>query len=175
MNFSTEYAELQRQFHIQRPDYGMSGHKYAEHITQLAKKINTRNILDYGCGKGTLQKAIPFPIQQYDPFVPEYANLPIAADLVVCTDVMEHVESPYLDNVLQHIRDLTKQIAFFQIATRPAAKFLPDGRNAHLIQENINWWLRTSLMQFFNIHHLDDLGGGFICVCTPNPDWSPSC
>jgi hypothetical protein len=174
MNFSNEYAALQHQFHIDRPDYGMSGMKYAEHILQLANKLKTRDILDYGCGKATLQKSLPFPIQNYDPFIDEYKQSPVPAQLVVCTDVMEHIEIEYLDNVLEDIRDLTTKLAFFQIATRPAAKFLPDGRNAHLIQENVNWWLKQ-LMPFFNIHHLEDLGGGFIAVCSPNPDWSPAC
>jgi hypothetical protein len=166
MNYSTSYAELQRQFHIDRPDYGMSGLKYTEHILQLSNKLKTRDILDYGCGKATLQKSLPFPIQNYDPFIDEYKQRPAPAQIVVCTDVMEHIEPEYVMNVLSDIRLLTLQLAFFQIATRPAAKFLPDGRNAHLIQEPINWWLRN-LIQHFNIHHLEDLGGGFICVCSP--------
>ena len=166
MNFTPEYAALQKQFHLERPDYGISGSRYAEHIAQLAKKMGTRDILDYGCGKATLQKSLPFPIQNYDPFIPEYMGPPHSAELVVCTDVMEHIELECLDAVLCHIATLTQKIVFFQIATRPAAKTLPDGRNAHLIQQPVNWWLNR-LMTYFNIHHLDDIQGGFICVCSP--------
>ena len=169
MNFTPEYAALQKQFHIDRPDYGISGSRYAEHIAQLAKKMGTRDILDYGCGKATLQKSLPFPIQNYDPFIPEYTASPHPAELVVCTDVMEHVEPNYVSSVLAEISNLTIKIVFFQIATRPAAKTLPDGCNAHLIQQPVNWWLNR-LMAYFNIHHLDDMKGGFICVCSPIPD-----
>lgn len=166
MNFTTEYAEIQRQFHIQKPEYGMSGHKYSEHIIKLANRLNTRDILDYGCGKATLQKSFPFPIQNYDPFIDEFKARPSPASIVCCTDVMEHIELECLNDVLDDIRNLTLAIAFFQIATRPAVKFLPDGRNAHLIQQPINWWL-LRMLPYFNILHLDDIKGGFICVGTP--------
>lgn len=166
MNYSPEYAALQVQFHKERPDYGTSGTRYADQIAMLADKMGTRDILDYGCGKATLQKNLPFPIQNYDPFVKEYSAPCIPADLVVCTDVMEHVEEPFITNVLRNIHDLTKKVVFFQIATRPASKFLPDGRNAHLIQKPINWWLER-IMPMFDVHHLDDMGGGFIVVVTP--------
>lgn len=166
MNASPEYAELQRQFHIARPDYGVSGQRYADNVQVLAQRLNTRDILDYGCGKATLQKSLPFPIQNYDPFVPEYSKAPVAADLVVCTDVMEHIEPAFVQTVLRDIRQLTKQGAFFQIATRPASKVLPDGRNAHLIVEGSNWWLER-LMPFFDIRQMQDLGGGIVIICTP--------
>jgi hypothetical protein len=174
MKFSNEYADIQRKFHISRPDYGTSGLIYSDQILSLSKRLNTKDILDYGCGKATLQKSLPFPIQNYDPFIDEFKARPHPSDIVVCTDVMEHIEIFALEDVLQDIRDLTKQIAFFQIATCPAKKFLPDGRNAHLIQENINWWLKQ-IMPFFLISAVQDINSGFICVCMPNPDWSPTC
>lgn len=165
MNASPEYAAMQRQFHINRPDYGVSGQRYADHILDLAQRMKTRSILDYGCGKATLQKSLPFPIQNYDPFVEEYSQRPQPADLVVCTDVMEHIEPEFVGFVLQDIRDLALQAVFFQIATRPASKVLPDGRNAHLIQEGGNWWL-DRLLGHFTIRQFQDLGGGLIAICT---------
>lgn len=164
--FSPEYAKLQSEFHQQRPDYGISGHKYADNIAQLAKNLNTRDILDYGCGKCTLQKALPFPIQNYDPFILEHAQRPLPADLVVCTDVMEHIEPDYVQNVIQDLHSLTKRAAFFQIATRPASKQLPDGRNAHLIQKDSGWWL-MGFLPFFQLKAFQELNGGFIMVCEP--------
>lgn len=166
MNASPEYAAIQRQFHLARPDYGVSGMRYADNVLQIAQRLATRDILDYGCGKATLQKNIPFPIQNYDPFVEEFKKPPVPADLVVCTDVMEHIEPEHVEGVLRDIRDLTKKGVFFQIATRPASKFLPDGRNAHLIQENGNYWLER-LMVHFDIRQMQDGGGGIIVVGTP--------
>lgn len=164
--FSPEYAKLQADFHQQRPDYGCSGHKYADPIMQLARNLNTRDILDYGCGKCTLQKSIPFPIQNYDPFIIEHAGRPLPADLVVCTDVMEHVEEDFLQNVIQDIHALTKRAAFFQIATTPAKKTLPDGRNAHITLHDSNWWL-AALLPFFTVNAMQNMNGGFIMVCEP--------
>jgi hypothetical protein len=40
------------------------------------------------------------------------------------------------------------------IANRPAKKLLPDGRNAHLIQQPRDWWL-PRLAQRFAIHQVE--------------------
>lgn len=164
--FSLEYKALQERFHQERPDYGVSGHKYAQHIEQLAQKLGTKDILDYGCGKQTLQQSLPFPIHNYDPFIPELSKRPSPARIVVNTDVLEHVEPQYIEAVLGDIQNLTLDLAFFQIATRPASKTLPDGRNAHLIVENTNWWL-ARLMCLFNTQAVQDIGGGFLYIGTP--------
>lgn len=166
MRYTDAYAKIQSDFHAARPDYGVSGMRYADNVLQMAQKMGTRDILDYGCGKATLQKSIPFPIQNYDPFIDEYSRRPNPADLVVCTDVLEHIELDCLKDVLEDIHALAKQAVFFQIATRAASKFLPDGRNAHLIQEQGNWWLGR-LMYYFDIRQFQDLGGGVIVICTP--------
>jgi hypothetical protein len=69
---------------------------------------------------------------------------------VVCTDVLEHIEPELIDNVLDHLKDLTRKVAFLAIATRPARKNLADGRNAHLIIQPSSWWL-AKLFYRFNI------------------------
>lgn len=171
--FSPEYKALQEQFHRECPAYGVSGHKYAQHIEHLAQKLNTRDILDYGCGKATLQKSLPYPIQNYDPFIPEFNKRPNSARLTVCSDVMEHIEPDHVQHVLNDIRNLTLDLVFFQIATRPAAKILPDGRNAHLIVEPINWWLER-LLPYFSTNAVQDIGGGFLYVGVPILASNPS-
>lgn len=168
MNASPEYAALQTRFHQERSDYGISGMRYADQIMQLAKSMNTRDILDYGCGKATLQKNIPFPIQNYDPFIEEYNHAPHPAELVVCTDVMEHIEPEFVASVLAEINGLTNKLAFFQIATGPASKVLPDGRNAHLIQQSGNFWLTKLIEAHFSIRQFQDMGKGLIVICTPD-------
>jgi hypothetical protein len=165
--YSPEYAALQSSFHLARPDYGVSGAKYADQIHQMAQQLQTRSILDYGCGKCTLQKAIPFPIQNYDPFISEHSARPEPADIVVCTDVMEHVEADHVGSVLGDIRDLTKKAVFFQIATGPASKVLPDGRNAHITQRTSNWWLEAIINMSFDIKSFMLVQGGFVLVAAP--------
>ena len=102
------------------------------------------SLLDYGCGKGNVFKNIQKKLidcRGYDPGVPEYAVMPeIPAELVICTDVLEHIEPELIDNVLKHIESLTLKTAYLIIDTLPAQKNLPDGRNAHLIIENQDWW-----------------------------------
>lgn len=169
MNYTQTYAALQRQLHAERPDYGVSGSKYVDYVLRIADSLKTRDILDYGCGKGTLQKGIPFPIQNYDPFVFEFSKIPHPATLVVCTDVLEHIEPECLTDVLANIARLTQSLLMTEIATRPAAKFLADGRNAHLIQENINWWV-PQLMKHFNLENLNNQNGGsFLAIWSPLP------
>ena len=73
---------------------------------------------------------------------------PRPAALVVALDTLEHVEPACLDAVLSHIASLTRQLFFADIALRPASKFLPDGRNAHLLVESPNWWLARLLPHF---------------------------
>ncbi len=167
MLITPEYRAMQEQFHIDRPDYGVNAHRWADHILSMAKKLETRSILDYGCGKSTLQKAIPFPIAQYDPAMPEFSDPPEPADLVVCVDVLEHIEPVCLNDVLDDLKRVTKRLAFLEIATRPAKKFLPDGRNAHLIQENGNWWLAL-LLPRFQIESTQNMGGSILLLCSPS-------
>lgn len=61
--------------------------------------------------------------------------------MVACIDVLEHIEPDCLDNVLDHLCALTEGILFCSIDTGPAVKVLSDGRNAHLTQQPIEWWL----------------------------------
>jgi hypothetical protein len=139
VRISEEYRALNRKLH-ESIDFGSSGHKYAKDVMALVEEIGSRDVLDYGAGKGTLAAKLPFPIAEYDPSVPGLEESAEPADVVVCTDVLEHIEPECLDDVLSDLRRVTRNTAYFVIATRPALKELPDGRNAHLIQESLEWW-----------------------------------
>jgi 2-polyprenyl-3-methyl-5-hydroxy-6-metoxy-1,4-benzoquinol methylase len=120
--------------------YGAKGHFYARNVAELAAVLGTTDVLDYGCGRGTMGKSLPFPIREYDPCIEGKDSRPDPADIVVCTDVLEHIEPDCLEAVLDDIKRVTRHVAFLTIDTRPARKFLSDGRNAHLIQEGPVWW-----------------------------------
>ena len=142
------YLAQQKSLHA-RGNYGVSGHKYAEPVRHLAKQLGTHDILDYGCGQRTLEKALGFLIRNYDPAIEEFSDLPeLQADIVVCSDVLEHIELDQLDAVLDDLKRLTRKMGLFVIATGPAKKFLDDGRNAHLIQEGADWWLPKMMQRF---------------------------
>lgn len=79
--------------------------------------------------------------QAYDPGVPRFAKEPLPAQMVACIDVLEHIEPEFLDSVLDHLSSLAEGVIFLSIDTGPALKTLSDGRNAHLIQQPMSWWM----------------------------------
>lgn len=164
MLITPSYAEQNRLLHESRHDYGISGAKHAKSIRELAQQMGTQDILDYGCGKRTLEDAIGFEIQNYDPAIPGCEARPRPADIVVCTDVLEHIEPECVDEVLDDIASLTKKMAFLTIATQPAVKTLPDGRNTHLIVQGIQWWL-PKLWNRMTIGSVHNLGGHLLVLC----------
>lgn len=130
--------------------YGTGGHRWHKTVQEIGRQFDCANVLDYGCGKGTLSLFL-VKVTNYDPAVEEFSTPPTdKRDLVVCTDVLEHVEPEYLDNVLDHIYSLTGNVAFFVISTRPSKRVLFDGRNAHLIVEDEEWW-KDKLKKHFRI------------------------
>jgi 2-polyprenyl-3-methyl-5-hydroxy-6-metoxy-1,4-benzoquinol methylase len=94
--------------------------------------------------QGSLKKALnPHRVQEYDPGIKGKDILPKPVDVVVCTDVLEHVEPKALNSVLDHIVKLTGYMAYIVVATRPANMILPSGRNAHLIIQDAEWWTKA--------------------------------
>lgn len=135
-----DYKDQNAQLHITHKEYGSYGGKWAPVVLQLCNELKSMDVLDYGCGKATLHMQLPFGIHNYDPAVPKYAERPEPADVVVCADVMEHVEPEFTDEVLDDLEALTKKVGLLSVATRPAKKTLPDGRNAHLVVQTGQWW-----------------------------------
>lgn len=168
MLISEEYRAQLSQKHAESSEFGAgAAGKYADIIGHVADDISARTILDYGAGKQSLAKAMrDRTVISYDPAVPEIAGEPDPADLVVCTDVMEHIEPKYLDDVLADIQRCTLKAALFTICVVPAHKHLPDGRNAHLIVEDVRWWCRK-LFHHFKPVMIQAQKNGFLFVGTP--------
>lgn len=147
---SKEFIDLNKKLHEDNPQYGMGGARHKDTVLKLAKGLNTTSILDYGCGKGMLAKALDIPIWEYDPAIPEKSAVPKPADLVICTDVLEHIEPDKLPFVLDDLKRCVKKVGYFVISTRAAVKTYSDGRNAHLIQQGKDWW-NKKLQKYFNV------------------------
>ncbi|NQV43551.1 MAG: hypothetical protein HQ501_01510 [Rhodospirillales bacterium] len=160
---SEEYRELNKLLHQSKPDYGTSGTSNAKYVVELANAIGSNDILDYGCGKGTLNECMNVEIKEYDPCIEGKGSPPLPAEIVVCTDVLEHVEPDCLDAVLDDLQKLTKRALLLVVATRPAVKSLADGRNAHLIVEPIEYWL-PRLMSRWELIEFRSLEGEFKVV-----------
>jgi hypothetical protein len=167
---SEEYRTLQQELH-KNPTYGVASITYAPLVKQLLDGIKAKSLSDYGAGTQNLLKALQqlgvseIDYRPYDPAFPEYGK-PQSADLVCCLDVLEHIEPGYVGEVLLDLRAITTRFGFFSIATGPAAKFLSDGRNAHLIQKPSSWWL-PRLCEHFEIIQLGRDQHGFWIIVEP--------
>ncbi len=161
MLISSNYAKLNADMHARDPGYGTSGAGYADIVKIIANRIGTRSILDYGCGKCTLEMALGFDIANYDPAIPSLSAPPRPADFVVCTDVLEHIEPECLDAVLDDLKRLTKRVVFLAVSTKPATVQVDigDGRNAHLIQEPMDWWLPKLKARFRTLRYYEGPSG----------------
>lgn len=141
-----KYVKMQKALHASPGGYGTNGDKWAGIVLQIAVTYGATSILDYGCGQGSLAKALKaqpisgYRISEYDPAIEGKHFPPDFADMVVCTDVLEHIEPDLLDNVLQHVRSLARKVIFAVIATRESEHRLADGRNAHLTIHQAGWW-----------------------------------
>lgn len=176
---SPEYAAQNRKLHEERDDYGRSSKMWADYVSNLVRDEGYRSVLDYGAGKGELKARLPrLGIREYDPAIPGKTRRPKPAELVVCTDVMEHIEPELLDNVLKDLKRVTERKLFFTVCTLRSSKTLPDGRNAHLIIQDQDWW-RDKIGQHFGIikafMHLGVLmGEAFpLKVSSRAPAWHP--
>lgn len=155
---SPQYVELQKELHARPKGYGGKGDKWAPAVSEIALQYGATSVLDYGCGQGSLKKALQqiaphiHRIDEFDPAIPGKHTWPEFADLVVCTDVLEHVEPGKLGSTLGVIRAMARKAVFMVIATRPSNKTMADGRNAHLIVESEDWWRSTLERHGFRIH-----------------------
>lgn len=140
---SEDYCSQLVRMHQGCATFGVSAAPYLQMIRKLAGKHAVTELLDYGCGKRLVSRYLggEYTVQEYDPGCLAVAVPPQPAPMVVCLDVLEHVEPHLLEHVLDHLANLTGTVALFSISTRPAAKTLPDGRNAHLIVQDREWWI----------------------------------
>jgi hypothetical protein len=142
---SPAYKAEQETLHS-RGNYGTASIGYAALVTQMLDRLEIEHLLDYGCGSllnlyKHIKPARKLTYQAYDPGVPEYSESPVPAQMVACIDVLEHIEPEFLENVLDDLKRVTEVVLFCTIHTGPAVKVLSDGRNAHLTQQPMSWWL----------------------------------
>lgn len=142
---SEGYRKQQEALHEQG-NYGTASITFAPMVSQIIERMGITHLLDYGCGANVnLSKHLALKhkvtYQAYDPAVPRFSRRPFPAQLVCCIDVLEHIEPDCLDQVLDDLAALAEGVAFLSVCTAPALKRLQDGRNAHLIQQPIEWWL----------------------------------
>jgi len=161
-----EYAALNRQLHETNAGYGAGGHRYAPTIMGAVTAFGAKTVLDFGCGQDTLAtvlRANGIDARSYDPAIPGKDATPEPADIVVSTDVAEHVETECVDAYLDELQRLTQKMLFLVVATRPAKKVLSNGQNAHISNYPLEWWL-PKLTARFQMSQLIASAGEFTFV-----------
>ena len=167
MLITEEYREAQKKLH-ENPEYGTASVGFAQLVARLIDQYEVDELLDYGAGKLRLLKTIAdkrlvsrkFRYVPYEPADERYDNQPMPCEMVTCIDVLEHVEPELLDNVLDDLKRVTGWIGFFTVHSGPAAKVLPDGRNAHLTQQDMGWWL-PKFCDRFDVQTVQKIPSGF--------------
>jgi len=141
---SESYLNINKSLHDSHGMFGAGGSGWIGVAKNLLKRFPDSTMLDYGCGKGKLAVSVRqkfnIGISEYDPAIEGKDGSPSEADIVMCTDVLEHIEPECLAEVLLDIHRVTRRVAFLAISLRLAKKNLPDGRNAHLIVQPASWW-----------------------------------
>lgn len=139
-----EYRELNRELHERVPQYGCGDHAWAPFVLRLCSWLGPDSILNYGAGKGTFKRRlgtyIDTPVREYDPAVDGISDIPYPADIVVCLDVLEHVEREKVSGVLRHLKHLTQKVLLVDISCKVGQKKLADGRPAHILVRPPHWW-----------------------------------
>ena len=144
-------------------------------LMNITKENNCKTLLDYGCGKAVpymkkkcTELGIRKPIQElcnldsfdlYDPAYPKYNKLYNKKyDIVICTDVMEHIAEQDIDYVLTEILSHSKKTVFLNISCQPALKHFKEGKfkgqNVHVSVFDGHWWSDKIKNIWNNFQHL---------------------
>jgi len=153
---SEEYRQVLIQTHKKyKGTWGNSGLRlWSNAFLGIMRFQKFNRVLDYGAGWGMvkdgLSKTHPhIEVIEYEPARAEVAASPEPCEMVICHDVLEHVEPEYLDNVIADLKRVTLKWGHFSVSTKPAVARLSDGRNAHLIVENFEWWIMKLAPHFY--------------------------
>lgn len=143
---SDTYLAALKAKQIVKPWRGTHG-RYAG---EVAKRLRERDtVLDFGCANQDLSRVlrangVRVRVTGYDPAQPGLDRLPNEQfDIIVATDVMEHVEIEYLEPTLRWMERACRREMFFVINVKATGHLLSDGLDHHRIVQSKAWWLGT--------------------------------
>lgn len=131
-----------------------SARNFGDEVTKfLNSKVRVKSLLDFGSGQGSMKLWLDeylttkvrnnLEIFEYDPGIPGKDILPSKQfDLIISSDVLEHVEPEMIDETIAWMQSHSDRFLYHHIACDPAGITLPDGRNVHLITEDLKWWMK---------------------------------
>jgi len=143
--WSDEYGEVLKNTHKNKPGWGNGPKSYIRDLYVTLNDLHYRDtVLDYGCGKGALERRLDIPWIGYDPHVERFNVEPEPQNFVMCFDVLEHIELEYLNLFLTQLMSKVKLNGYLLlgISCVPAKLILENGKNAHVTVRPYWWWLR---------------------------------
>jgi len=137
--------------------------KEAPTIKRLIHDHQCETLLNYGCGNPKAFFNTPYTppthtdedkpfrsihgylgrldVSMYDPGIEKLSMYPYKqSDIVVCTDVLEHIPPTDIPWFLKELIYLSGSVLHVTIHLGPAFTLLPDGRNAHACIRPGEWW-----------------------------------
>lgn len=135
-----------------KPTYGASSKKLFDKILTIVNEYKPKSMLDYGCGKSPLAvmlfDATHIPCYKYDPVFEEYCIIPInKVDLVICTDVLQHIPESELDENLKEISNLGN-LCYYKIKCTDHPTRFPNGEPTNCTIYNKYWW-KGELLKYY--------------------------
>lgn len=132
--------------------HGLSVLQHRQQIGKLIRRHDVKTLLDYGCGRGDPYKSphkiwhewgLKRPdVQLYDPAFPERAHEPRPADMVICSDVLEHIPEDEVKDFIDKLAYLGRKVLWASVCCRPAKKCFPGTDiNLHVTVKPYDWWL----------------------------------
>ena len=190
LNSSDKYIELLKEYeklHDTGPKMfnGRSLVKFVPIIKGYIQKHKCKTLLDYGCGKGTLYtndfkdvskemtQSLPDywgleSFQLYDPAYSKHSTQPAQRkDIVICTDVLEHIPEEDLGWVVDEIYSYAKKVVFLNVACFKALKHFKDGTNVHVSLFDPEQWLDFLAWKSEQFRHLSI----YVYADTVHPDY----
>ena len=133
--------------------HGLSILQHASSIGKMVRALRAKTLLDFGCGRADAYRS-PHKVWHqwgldrknvtlYDPAFNRDRDLPPAGrkfDLVVCSDVLEHVPEEEVDAFIDRLFGYARHGVWASVCCRAAKKTFIDGRNLHVCIKSYGWW-----------------------------------
>lgn len=152
--------DLYEEMHNNDISYGTSSVEFLSELCLVIDYLKPKVVLDYGCGKGILITRLKeiYPgieFYGYDPAIEQRKILPVEkADLVINTDVLEHIPEESLPDVIKQIANISTKV-FFNLHHALAAAILQNGENAHCTVKPPFWYYNLFKDYFPSLTFLD--------------------
>lgn len=144
---SKPYLDLLRT----QPQPSRYAHDTAEEISRYCRANNIQTVLDWGCGhEHQLYRSANWPtgFREYDPAVAGYDQRPQPAELVVAIDVLQCVETQYVDRALQELAYLTETVLWLVIDLGPSIYHYDTGMNQNVTIKTREEWMELLRRHF---------------------------